>query len=55
MELKSRMKIARLQTFWIQMRKNKPLDESRKTGKKRQERNWNFSLNKRECMFHINN
>ncbi|MFS7923238.1 hypothetical protein Hanom_Chr03g00258311 [Helianthus anomalus] len=26
------MKIARFQTFWIQMRKNKPLDESRKTG-----------------------
>ncbi|MFS8027951.1 hypothetical protein Hanom_Chr16g01504781 [Helianthus anomalus] len=22
---------ARFQTFWIQMRKNKPLDESRKT------------------------
>ncbi|MFS7983651.1 hypothetical protein Hanom_Chr11g00977001 [Helianthus anomalus] len=26
------MKMARFQTFWIQMRKNKPLDESRKTG-----------------------
>ncbi|MFS7980122.1 hypothetical protein Hanom_Chr10g00935621 [Helianthus anomalus] len=26
------MKMARYQTFWIQMRKNKPLDESRKTG-----------------------
>ncbi|MFS7890450.1 hypothetical protein Hanom_Chr11g00974021 [Helianthus anomalus] len=24
--------MARFQTFWIQMRKNKPLDESRKTG-----------------------
>ncbi|MFS8028312.1 hypothetical protein Hanom_Chr16g01509101 [Helianthus anomalus] len=26
------MKMARFQTFWIQMRKNKPLDESRKSG-----------------------
>ncbi|MFS7901923.1 hypothetical protein Hanom_Chr01g00005241 [Helianthus anomalus] len=32
MELESRMKMARFQTFWIQMRNNKPLDESRKTG-----------------------
>ncbi|MFS7981341.1 hypothetical protein Hanom_Chr10g00949771 [Helianthus anomalus] len=32
MELTSRMKMARFQTFWIQMRKNKHLDESRKTG-----------------------
>ncbi|MFS8020874.1 hypothetical protein Hanom_Chr16g01420921 [Helianthus anomalus] len=32
MELTSRMKMARLKTFWIQMRKNKPLDKSRKTG-----------------------
>ncbi|MFS8029241.1 hypothetical protein Hanom_Chr16g01520051 [Helianthus anomalus] len=31
MELRSRMKMARFQTFWIQMRKNKPLDESHKT------------------------
>ncbi|MFS7910821.1 hypothetical protein Hanom_Chr02g00110681 [Helianthus anomalus] len=31
-ELTSRIKMARFQTFWIQMRKNKPLDESRKTG-----------------------
>ncbi|MFS8031874.1 hypothetical protein Hanom_Chr17g01551031 [Helianthus anomalus] len=31
MELTSRMKIARFQAFWIQMRKNKQLDESRKT------------------------
>ncbi|MFS8025529.1 hypothetical protein Hanom_Chr16g01476161 [Helianthus anomalus] len=30
MELTSRMKMARFQTFWIQRRKNKPLDESRK-------------------------
>ncbi|MFS8005763.1 hypothetical protein Hanom_Chr13g01241121 [Helianthus anomalus] len=28
----SRMKMARFRTFWIQMRKNKPLDESRKSG-----------------------
>ncbi|MFS7904906.1 hypothetical protein Hanom_Chr01g00041521 [Helianthus anomalus] len=32
MELRSQMKMARFQTFWIQMQKNKPLDESRKTG-----------------------
>ncbi|MFS7996410.1 hypothetical protein Hanom_Chr12g01129681 [Helianthus anomalus] len=32
MELTSRMKMSSLQTFWIQMRKNKPLDESGKTG-----------------------
>ncbi|MFS7904464.1 hypothetical protein Hanom_Chr01g00036371 [Helianthus anomalus] len=32
MELMSRMKMARFQTFWIQVRKNKPLNESRKTG-----------------------
>ncbi|MFS7992240.1 hypothetical protein Hanom_Chr12g01080001 [Helianthus anomalus] len=30
MELTSRMKMARFQTFWIQIRKNKPLDS--KTG-----------------------
>ncbi|MFS8029288.1 putative ubiquitin-conjugating enzyme/RWD [Helianthus anomalus] len=32
MELTSRMKVVRIQTFWVQMRNNKPLDESRKTG-----------------------
>ncbi|MFS8029327.1 hypothetical protein Hanom_Chr16g01521041 [Helianthus anomalus] len=33
MELMGRIKMARFQTFWIQMRKkNKPLDENRKTG-----------------------
>ncbi|MFS7940476.1 hypothetical protein Hanom_Chr05g00464921 [Helianthus anomalus] len=32
MELTSRMKIARFQTFCIQMQKNKPLDESRQAG-----------------------
>ncbi|MFS8021632.1 hypothetical protein Hanom_Chr16g01429701 [Helianthus anomalus] len=32
MELTSWMKMASFQTFWIHMRKNKPLDESRKTG-----------------------
>ncbi|MFS7939803.1 hypothetical protein Hanom_Chr05g00456281 [Helianthus anomalus] len=31
MELMSWMKMARFQTFWIQLRKNKPLDESRKS------------------------
>ncbi|MFS7983617.1 hypothetical protein Hanom_Chr11g00976611 [Helianthus anomalus] len=31
-EVTSRMKTARFQTFWIQMQKNKPLDEIRKTG-----------------------
>ncbi|MFS7951645.1 hypothetical protein Hanom_Chr07g00597551 [Helianthus anomalus] len=31
MELTSQMKMARFHTFWIYMRKNKPLDESRKT------------------------
>ncbi|MFS7967331.1 hypothetical protein Hanom_Chr09g00784511 [Helianthus anomalus] len=32
MELTSQMKMARFQTFWIQMRKNKSLEEIRKTG-----------------------
>ncbi|MFS8007058.1 hypothetical protein Hanom_Chr14g01256491 [Helianthus anomalus] len=32
MELTSRMKMARFQTFGIQIRKNKPLDQSRKSG-----------------------
>ncbi|MFS7984437.1 hypothetical protein Hanom_Chr11g00986431 [Helianthus anomalus] len=32
MELTSQMKMTRFQTFWIQMQKNKPLDESRKNG-----------------------
>ncbi|MFS7913421.1 hypothetical protein Hanom_Chr02g00141591 [Helianthus anomalus] len=31
MELESWVKMARFQTFLIQMRKNKPLDESRKS------------------------
>ncbi|MFS7929302.1 hypothetical protein Hanom_Chr04g00330891 [Helianthus anomalus] len=43
MELTSRMKMARFQTFWIQMRKNKPLDESRKTSQT-QGRKWHFTL-----------
>ncbi|MFS7920996.1 hypothetical protein Hanom_Chr03g00231411 [Helianthus anomalus] len=30
-KMTSRMNVARFQTFWIQMRKNKPLNESRKT------------------------
>ncbi|MFS7954426.1 hypothetical protein Hanom_Chr07g00630121 [Helianthus anomalus] len=32
MELTSWIKMARFQTFWIQMRKHKHLDESCKTG-----------------------
>ncbi|MFS7981513.1 hypothetical protein Hanom_Chr10g00951811 [Helianthus anomalus] len=32
MELTSRIKMARFQTIWVQMRKSKPLDESHKTG-----------------------
>ncbi|MFS7902270.1 hypothetical protein Hanom_Chr01g00009291 [Helianthus anomalus] len=31
MELTSWMKLARFQTFWIQMRKNEHLDENRET------------------------
>ncbi|MFS7927245.1 hypothetical protein Hanom_Chr04g00306731 [Helianthus anomalus] len=33
MGLTSRIKMLRFQTFWIQMRKNKPLDESRKSSR----------------------
>ncbi|MFS7957141.1 hypothetical protein Hanom_Chr07g00662931 [Helianthus anomalus] len=33
------MKMTRFQTFWIQMRKIKPLDESRRTGRK-----WHITL-----------
>ncbi|MFS7914831.1 hypothetical protein Hanom_Chr02g00158171 [Helianthus anomalus] len=32
MELTSWMKMIKFQTFWIQMQKSKPLDESRKSG-----------------------
>ncbi|MFS8000174.1 hypothetical protein Hanom_Chr12g01175241 [Helianthus anomalus] len=32
MELTSWMKMARFQIFWVQMCKNKPLNESRKSG-----------------------
>ncbi|MFS7972980.1 hypothetical protein Hanom_Chr09g00851201 [Helianthus anomalus] len=32
MKLMSWMEMTRFQNFWIQMRKNKPLDESRKSG-----------------------
>ncbi|MFS7926700.1 hypothetical protein Hanom_Chr04g00300181 [Helianthus anomalus] len=32
MELTNRRKMARFHTFWIQMRKNEPLDDGRKTG-----------------------
>ncbi|MFS7957187.1 hypothetical protein Hanom_Chr07g00663471 [Helianthus anomalus] len=41
MELTSGMGMARFQTFWIQMRKNKPLDE-RKLAKP-QRRKWHFT------------
>ncbi|MFS7951151.1 hypothetical protein Hanom_Chr07g00591601 [Helianthus anomalus] len=39
MELMSRMKIARFQTFWIHIRKYKPLDESRKSGQNLRDEN----------------
>ncbi|MFS7909593.1 hypothetical protein Hanom_Chr02g00096391 [Helianthus anomalus] len=39
MNLTSWMKMARFQTYWIQMRKNKPLDESHKTSQ-----TWHFTL-----------
>ncbi|MFS8015411.1 hypothetical protein Hanom_Chr15g01356121 [Helianthus anomalus] len=46
MELMSRMKMARFQTFWVQMQKNKPLDESRKTGQTSRTKieKWHFTL-----------
>ncbi|MFS7983677.1 hypothetical protein Hanom_Chr11g00977341 [Helianthus anomalus] len=44
MELTSRIKMTRFQTFWIQMQKNKPLDESRKNS---QGRKCHFTLMKR--------
>ncbi|MFS8017701.1 hypothetical protein Hanom_Chr15g01383521 [Helianthus anomalus] len=43
MKLMGRMKMARFQIFWIQMRKNKHLDESRKTGQT-SGMNWHFTL-----------
>ncbi|MFS7953046.1 hypothetical protein Hanom_Chr07g00614031 [Helianthus anomalus] len=43
MELTSRIKMARFQTFWIQMRKNNPLNESRKTGQTSGTK-WHFTL-----------
>ncbi|MFS7956406.1 hypothetical protein Hanom_Chr07g00654271 [Helianthus anomalus] len=39
MESTSRLKMARFQTFWIEMRKNKPLDESRKNWPKLRDEN----------------
>ncbi|MFS7907379.1 hypothetical protein Hanom_Chr01g00070681 [Helianthus anomalus] len=36
-------RLARFQTFWIQMRKNKPLNESRKTGQTSGTK-WHFTL-----------
>ncbi|MFS8026777.1 hypothetical protein Hanom_Chr16g01490691 [Helianthus anomalus] len=46
MELTIRMKMARFQTFWIQMRKNKPLDGSRKTDQTSGTKMAFYSLNK---------
>ncbi|MFS7929556.1 hypothetical protein Hanom_Chr04g00333881 [Helianthus anomalus] len=43
MELTSQMKMARFQTFWIQMLKNKSLDGSRKTGQSSRGRKWHFT------------
>ncbi|MFS7944308.1 hypothetical protein Hanom_Chr06g00510621 [Helianthus anomalus] len=46
MELTSRVKMARFQTFCIQMRKNQHLNESRKTGQTSgtEGRKWHFNL-----------
>ncbi|MFS7932553.1 hypothetical protein Hanom_Chr04g00369181 [Helianthus anomalus] len=44
MKLTSRMKMARFKTFWIQMRKNKPLNEIAKLAKP-QGRKWHFTQN----------
>ncbi|MFS7959159.1 hypothetical protein Hanom_Chr08g00687351 [Helianthus anomalus] len=43
MELTSTMKMARFQTFWIQTRKNKPLDESRKNWPNLRDEKWYFT------------
>ncbi|MFS8027007.1 hypothetical protein Hanom_Chr16g01493401 [Helianthus anomalus] len=42
MELTSRMKMVRFQTFWIQMRNNKPSEESRKTDQTQRPK-WHFT------------
>ncbi|MFS7950916.1 hypothetical protein Hanom_Chr07g00588841 [Helianthus anomalus] len=42
------MKIARFQTFWIQTRKNEPLDESHKTGQTSGTKMAFYSKNKKE-------
>ncbi|MFS7921051.1 hypothetical protein Hanom_Chr03g00232091 [Helianthus anomalus] len=43
MELTSRIEMTRFQTFWIRIRKNKPLDESRKTAQTSGTK-WHFTL-----------
>ncbi|MFS7911826.1 hypothetical protein Hanom_Chr02g00122641 [Helianthus anomalus] len=43
----SRMKMARYKTFWIRMRKDKPLDESRKTGQTSFRRKCHFTQKKK--------
>ncbi|MFS7894983.1 hypothetical protein Hanom_Chr00s002307g01695351 [Helianthus anomalus] len=48
MELTSRMKMARFQTFWIQMRKNKSLHGSRKTSQTLGTKMTFYSFKKRE-------
>ncbi|MFS7925911.1 hypothetical protein Hanom_Chr04g00290761 [Helianthus anomalus] len=40
------MKMERFQTFWIQMRITKPLDESRKTGQTSGQK-WHFTLSRK--------
>ncbi|MFS7951725.1 hypothetical protein Hanom_Chr07g00598521 [Helianthus anomalus] len=44
MELTSWIKMARFQTLWIQMRKNKPLDESRQSNQTSRTK-WHFTPN----------
>ncbi|MFS8014976.1 hypothetical protein Hanom_Chr15g01350991 [Helianthus anomalus] len=46
------MKMARFQTFWIQMRKNKPLDESRKSGQTSGTKMTFYSKKKKTLLLH---
>ncbi|MFS8010705.1 hypothetical protein Hanom_Chr14g01300151 [Helianthus anomalus] len=50
MELTSRMKMARFQTFWIQMQKNKPLDENRKTSQTSGTKMAFYSIKQHKCL-----
>ncbi|KAF5793641.1 hypothetical protein HanXRQr2_Chr08g0318771 [Helianthus annuus] len=45
------MKMAIFQTFWIKMRKNKPLDDSRKSG---QTKGWHFTKKNRQTFVRQN-